>query len=382
MEILLSASVPVMDSVAQSIKLYLKGNTEKAFKLLFETEEEIQEIQKSKDQSFELPEWFDPWRKAILRKDYNKAKTLLPPPSDFLKEYNIKIKHLMRKNPEYVLSNIINLYNNTEFDEAINMLKKLRDKHPGIYSDHPAIIELESDYGEIMKVLQLITDKEGWILESAGSITVRYKNIEGTKTCFLMTEAEVDVPYVNYIALVFESDLFHHWVPFCRKSVTIAKLGKSKKIISLDLKSRILPKRHSIIYGFGANMLSTLGCTVIYCRSCDQEMVFKGVRLPEFPTKRSQINDIAFVIRPITLNKIHITLLMNYDPKTKYIPYKIINFFSRKLAKGIFKKISKLAVNFVGSEYEDRMRAEESREFYEYLKFSQIKYLKSLENKK
>ncbi|OMJ70342.1 hypothetical protein SteCoe_31696 [Stentor coeruleus] len=378
MEILLSDNSPVMDAIAQSIKYFLKGESEEAFKLLIELEDNINELKASEDSIPELPEWFYPWKKAILRKETKKAKSLPTPPQDFLQEYHIKIHHLLKRNPDTSLEKILDLYNDAKLDEAMILLQKLRNRHPNIYSDNPIINELESDHGEITKVMEMITEKEGWHTECSGNITVRYKSVEGTRTYSLLTEAELDVPLNNYLTLIYESDLYHNWVPFCKKSYTVANLSKSKKIVTQEYHVKLIAKRHTCLYGFGVNMLSTKGCVVIYSRSCDQEQYFKGVKLPEFTSTRAQVNVITCIIRPITLNKIHITLLSNYDPNVNYVPYRFLNFFSRKLAKGMFKRIAKLAVNFAGSEYEKRIKAEESREFYDYLEVSQAEYLKQL----
>jgi hypothetical protein len=114
---------------------------------------------------------------------------------------------------------------------------------------------------------------------------------------------------------------------------------------------------------------------VICAKSCDQKPFFKGINLPKFDSPRAEVTALACILTPINNTRVNIKLLTNFDPNMYYVPYKILNFFSRKLAKGIFKKVAKLAVNFKGSEYEKRITCEENREFYEYIERSEKEYL-------
>ena len=189
------------------------------------------------------------------------------------------------------------------------------------------------------------------------------------------------MPIFNFITLLYEADLYHTWVPFCKKSNTFAKISRSRKIITQEYHVPLIATRQACIYGYGANLLLSHGVIVIVSRSCDQDTHFKGVKLPD-PGKipRAVVNMMGCIVRPLSYEKIHATMICNFDPVIKLVPYRILNYFSRKLAKGIFKKVVKKAKNFEGSEYQKRMQMPENKEFYDFLGKSQKEYLESFQH--
>lgn len=143
----------------------------------------------------------------------------------------------------------------------------------------------------------------------------------------------------------------------------------------------MLATRQACIYGFGANLLKSDGVVMIVSKSCDQEPYFKGIKLPESgKAKRAVVNFLGCIVKPLSYEKIHVTMITNFDPMIKIVPYKVLNYFSRKMARGMFKKVLKKAKNFEGSEYQKRMSLPENKDFYEFLEKSQKEYLESLNN--
>jgi hypothetical protein len=227
-----------------------------------------------------------------------------------------------------------------------------------------------------------MNDKQGWSVEDTGKISVKYKNVPGTPTYTLLSEAVIDVPIFNFITLMYEADLYHTWIPFCKKSSTIAKLSRTRKIVSQEFHVPLIATRQTCLHGFGANLLATQGIIAIISKSCDQASHFKGIKLPESTKgKRAIVNLMGCIVRPLSLEKIQATIITNFDPNISIVPYKFLNYFSRKMAKGMFKKIMKKARNFEGSEYQKRMKMPENREFYEFLEKTQNEYLGSLAEK-
>jgi hypothetical protein len=352
----------------------MQGNTEKSLELFTQSETVLNSLKATSDDSTtspSIPEWFILWKAAILSGHSNRISTLPDPPGEFLS----CVKIVENLSIDSVMSQIISLYNDDKLGEAVELLSEIRKKHQKLFYDHPSILELENDYREILDVLRMVKDQDGWHSECSGEVSVKYKSVEGTKTYSLLTEATLDVPMKNYITMVFEIDLYSNWVPFCKKSYIIEKIARSRRILGLEFNVRFVPSRHTCLYGFGANLLSSEGCVVICAKSCDQKPFFKGINLPKFDSPRAEVTALACILTPINNTRVNIKLLTNFDPNMYYVPYKILNFFSRKLAKGIFKKVAKLAVNFKGSEYEKRITCEENREFYEYIERSEKEYL-------
>lgn len=369
----------VTKEIMNAIRFYMKGDIESAYLLFFHTESSVISHKFANSESNfldEMPDWLKAWRAAILEKDFSKLPTLPSLPSEFASQ--CQDLSITEDTPEKALSQIIDLYNDDKLGLAVKLLHESREKFQSAFIESPEITELENDYNEILSVFGFLEETEGWTKECSGQINVKYKNVKGTPTYSLLTEAEIDVPICNFITLVYETDLYHNWVPFCKRGYTVGKVSRSRKILVQEFDVTFVPKRHTCVYGYGANLLSSHGSIVIFSKSCDQEPTFKGISLPQISSTRANVNIMAFVVRPLSLSRIHVTMLSNYDPNMYYLPYKVLNFFSRKMAKGLFQKILKLAKNFEGSEYQKRISAEENREFYQHLQTSQEEYLRNL----
>ena len=271
------------------------------------------------------------------------------------------------------------LYGEDKIRQSVNLLEELKKKYRRSFCEYPLVREIESDFKDIKEVFKLCQDKEGWITEATGKIKVSYKNVPGTPTYSILTEAEIDVPMFNFITLMREVDLYHTWLPFCTRSTTITNLSRSRKLIYQEFNVPLIANRQACLYGYGANLLLSDGVVVIVSKSCDQNAYFKDIKLPEIGIgKKAIINMIGSIVRPISYEKTHVTMIINFDPMIKIIPYKVLNYFSRKLAKGMIKTILTKAKNFEGSEYQKRMNMPENRNFYEFMKKSQKEYLVSL----
>ena len=369
------ANIPqeVFDHLSLSIRLFTQGEAEQAFNIFSQIEPPFQNYFRAKDSSDidPYPDWLGNWISAIISQDLSQLSALPPLPSELFSSIQI----IDSSSIESTLNQIISLYNDDKLGEAVDLLKSIRLEHHKLFNDHPNILELEHDYQEIQDVLRMVNDQEGWHRECTGEIGVKYKSIEGTKTYSLLTEATLDVPMSNYITMVFEIDLYSNWVPFCTKSYVIENISRSRRVLGLEFNVRFVPNRHTCLYGYGANLLSSQGCVVICAKSCDEKDFFKGIHLPKFDSPKAQVSALACILTPIDKNKVHIKMLTNFDPNMYYVPYKILNFFSRKLAKGIFKKVAKLAKNFKGSVYEQRIKAPENRDFYQFIENSEKEYL-------
>lgn len=339
-------------SIALSIKTFRAGDKPKSLQIISQADLDLESALNSSNKPQNS---FNVWVKKTFVKVESPKKGL---------------------DAEYWLEEVFALYKDDRFGEAITLLESLKaELHPDHFN-HPIIEELESDYREIKAIFEGINDTTGWNVEDSGKISVKYKNVPGTPTYTLLTEAEIDVPAFNFITLMYETDLYHTWIPFCKKSTTVAKLSRTRKILWQEYSVPLIATRQTCMHGFGANLLSTHGVIIICSKSCDQDTHFKGVKLPNHSTSsRAVVNMLGCIIKPLSYNRIKATLLTNFDPAIRLVPYKILNYFSRKMAKGIFQKAVKKAKDFEGSEYQKRMKMEENREFYEFLEKSHREYL-------
>lgn len=389
--------------LALSINAFWQGYEEDSNDMLLKAELDFDSaIGKNASQKYysNLPHYLKTWREIILNYNSSPMPSMPIPCHEMVKEVdpesevpeNISMSsevQVEEKSPprslpelptlEQDLNEVFLLYADDKIMDCIRLLEKLRGKHNCTFSEYPLIREIENDFQDIQEVFKACQDKEGWVNESSGKIKVSYKNIPGTRTYSILTEAEIEVPIFNFIALMYESDLYHTWVPFCKRSSTVANITRSRKIVAQEFHVPLIATRQTCLYGYGANLLLSDGIVVIVSKSCDHELTFKGIALPDIGKgKRAAVNMMGCIVRPLSYEKIHATIISNFDPMIKLVPYKVLNYFSRKLAKGMFKKIVKKAKNFEGSEYQKRINMPENREFYEYLERTQKEYLDSI----
>ena len=195
---------------------------------------------------------------------------------------------------------------------------------------------------DVLATLNIINDQNGWIRDSSSNkkVTVMYKYFEGDDAVTIKVEGLMNAPLLNLCGLCYEVDLFHTWVPLMKRSDKLAQISRTKQI-SRNLYSFPLPfvkNRELLMYGYGVNALNTKHkCIMAVGKTV--EGLFKGVQIPEIAKgcirAISPISGATFT--PVGENKVFFRFVSNFDPKMK-VPYSILNWFSRKFAKGLFKK--------------------------------------------
>ena len=51
---------------------------------------------------------------------------------------------------------------------------------------------------------------------------ISYKIFSETNTVSIRADAELEIPWFNLVALVYEIDLFVYWFPFCKSARTVS----------------------------------------------------------------------------------------------------------------------------------------------------------------
>jgi hypothetical protein len=286
----------------------------------------------------------------------------------------------LRRQLRRAIREVVALYEDDKIAEAILLLNQISENFTFDIEKYPQLIQLKEDYGEILRAFELFEDKKDWVAEqSGGPVKVFYKRIPGTPTISIMSEGDLDVSVFNMLSLVYESELYNTWVPFCKLSYTIKQVSRCRKIVYNQFSPPFIDDRDLCIYGYGANLLSTHGCILIVARSCDDKDTFMDVSLPTKDRRlvRAQLNVMACMIKPLGPNKIHLKFINNMDPKVKFLPYRMLNLFSRKFAKRLFKMISKKASNFSGSKHEEYTKLPQNVPFYDHIAKTLDEYFKN-----
>ena len=284
--------------------------------------------------------------------------------------------------PEEEVQIVVGLYKEDKLLEAMDLLLSLQDKYHKSFDDNEKIKELMSDYKDVNEIFDNVENKDDWVEALTGKVRVMYKKLDNSKSYSFLTEGLIQAPLFNFISIVYETDLYSTWLPYCTRSSTIASLSKTRKIIFQEYDLPLLSVRHACLYAYGANLLQSKGAIVIVSKSCDEGTSFKGIELPqELSSKRAVVSIMGYIVKPISANEINVTFLCNFDPVLKSFPYKILNYFAKKFSKAIFKKLARLAQGFEGSRFEELSKAPENREFFDYLSQSLEDYMNTTERR-
>ena len=270
-------------------------------------------------------------------------------------------------NTEEKVSQVVELYNQDKLVEAYTQLRTLDES---VVQGHRVLQQIVEDYKETRELMQEFLDDKDWVTENAGSVQVSYKKVPGTPTVSLRCEGVVEVPIFNFISLVYETELYPDWVPFCRSCKMVERVSRSKKIIFSEFDVVKVAKRAVCLVGYGYNLLNTDGLVMIVSKSVESGNLSKYTM--------AKLNFFGCLIRPLTENSIQVKIISNFDPKISFLPYSLLNWLVRKMAKTIFEKITEESKKFENSEYPKRMLLPENLEFYEHLQRSRDEYLEKL----
>ncbi|EGR28771.1 protein kinase domain protein [Ichthyophthirius multifiliis] len=199
--------------------------------------------------------------------------------------------------------------------------------------------------------LQLIEmhNNEKWeVNKISENFEISFKIFEQTNTVSIKAHAELEIPWFNLVALIYEVDLFTEWLPFCKQSYTIAKFKKSQKTAYFEMGLPFIHNRDAYIEGIGIDRLDVNGTILIKCRSIqnDKELMQKiGIDLTKSKNVQIDIKFFSCEIQPITNGIVKIKIISNINPKVNFIPKWMINFFCKQFGKYLIKKMISLAKN-------------------------------------
>jgi len=254
------------------------------------------------------------------------------------------------------LNQIYELYQLDKISEAMDQLNKLQVD----LESYPILVQLTQDYHRIQTVYNMFNDTEDWVVEnSTGPVRILYKKVPDTPTYSILCESTLPIPLFNFLSLIYETDSYPTWMPFCVDSEVLQSISRSRKVVRIS--SSVGPyKREVCMEGYGANLLLKEGAVMIVCKSLEDS---KADQLYHTKKTRAEVTMFGCLIRPIGKDSISVKVISNFDPKIKFLPYKLLNFFMRKLAKTIFNKITEKAANLDPGKFQNPL----NRDFYNHI---------------
>ena len=211
-----------------------------------------------------------------------------------------------------------------------------------------------------------------------------YRKEEGERFVTLrFTVDRIKIPFFNLISLLYETELYHHWFPFCKQSFDHMKISKTCKVCYQELIFPFpLKNRETIVCGKGVNRMNHNGTVLVMSKSYrlvnDDRITSK---VGEFTSERrpeglveNVIHFYGFEISPVSPNELSLRVCMLVDPQIPLIPDAMINYASKKFGDDMINKLLVFSQDFKGTEFEEKLKSSENAEFYAWLKLYVSKF--------
>lgn len=233
---------------------------------------------------------------------------------------------------------------------------------------HQEILDsLMSRYNEIQEALQEDEDESEWTfgLEMFG-IRTFYQHDPKTNLIKIKLDGLMeDLPLFEQCAVIHEVDLFHEWVPFCRESILIDKVGKAEMYPYLNIGITGL-SRDFMMKVYGADCLIEKGKMVIVGKSIDsyeaKPAPFKEVG---WFHDRMTVEEFRCIVDILTPTSAKTTIIAEVNPRAP-LPQSMLNFFIKNLAGVLLYFFQKQALKVSKDpQCPHACRIRENEEFYQ-----------------
>mmetsp|Transcript_26097 Transcript_26097/g.28462 ORF Transcript_26097/g.28462 Transcript_26097/m.28462 type:complete len:217 (-) Transcript_26097:152-802(-) len=152
-----------------------------------------------------------------------------------------------------------------------------------------------------------------------------------------------DLPIFELCAVMKEVDLFHEWVPFCKESVMVDRIGRAELIPYVWLAMPLMG-RDFAFKAYAADCMNEHGRIIIsgkYIEEYPEKPIpFKKSGWLQDKMRIIELKNIINVINPKSAQNIFI---IHVDPNTR-LPQTIINFVMRNLAGVLLYLFTKQAI--------------------------------------
>lgn len=223
-------------------------------------------------------------------------------------------------------------------------------------------------YHEIQDALKEDEDDSEWIfgLEMFGIRTHYQHDSKSNQIKIKLDGLMNDLPLFEQCAVIHEVDLFHEWVPFCRESQTIEKIGKAELFPYINIGIPGL-SRDFLMRVYGADCLVERGKLIILGKSIE---TYPGEKTVPFKAcgwfhNRMVVEEFRCIVDVLTPTSAKTTIIAEVNPHAP-LPQAMLNFFIKNLAGVLLYFFQKQAMKVSqdpNCAHAHRIR--ENREFYE-----------------
>jgi hypothetical protein len=183
---------------------------------------------------------------------------------------------------------------------------------------------------------------------------------EGANMNSLKMRGEVKSPLLNLVALLLETDLYHHWMTKELKAVElIAQLTMFKRITYFRGGFGWgVWDRDIYLHTFGVD-LAPRRAVLVVVNECDEARASNyGVTLPVVPERTVRIRGKpgGMLIEYVGENETKLTILSRSDPQLNAAAYWVLDLIQKHVSHAVITKLGRLSRDLEGTPYETRLQ--------------------------
>ncbi|CAD8209303.1 unnamed protein product [Paramecium pentaurelia] len=130
---------------------------------------------------------------------------------------------------------------------------------------------IDDDIEEIKELTKWFELQDGWSIQQQDSrMQIRYQQLPNSPRVVARIDTEIKIPLDIFISLIYETELYPQWFPFCKDSKTILQPDKATKILHMHSSPPVISDRELCVKGWGVNNLEYDGSVLILSHSIDK----------------------------------------------------------------------------------------------------------------
>jgi hypothetical protein len=256
---------------------------------------------------------------------------------------------------------LINYINERSSDPQ---LKELFDLY--LKANSGCIFKIDYWYKEIQRIVEQFDEEEGYhqdVIKKRYSL--KSKTFIDGRTVFKI-ESTLDVPLINILSLVRETNGFNRWVPFVKNTVLTKQLDRATSAYWVKC-GRLAPRECHCV-GIAVDRLQKNGSFLMISNSIDSNkelLKYYDINVPKKSKYVKMDFQVGTEIVALSENKTKVRIVFTENAHVQNTPSGILRWASRKATKYMFEKLMKKAKNMKGTLWESSIK--ENVEFYGWI---------------
>ncbi|CAK76300.1 unnamed protein product (macronuclear) [Paramecium tetraurelia] len=292
-----------------------------------------------------------------------------------------QVQYDLPSNSSELMLQISQCHNLMLLDKAYEIVQFYMTRHNQDKDNFPInkdlFHEIQTFHKEATFLKQQLSDNKDWIHDcNTQYFQMSYKFIPNSTNVALKFESVMKLPIINACALIYQTELFNNWVPFCKVSKGLKTPGLGHKICYIMMDLPVLSNREAYIRGYGVDKLEQSKSFLICCQTIHHDKEYQAlhqINTTQVNCVQVEINFFAVEVTLINAGEFVMKSVANLDPKMKFIPQTVMNFLMKKIGKFMYERFCKLAQNIKGTQWEKAIQ--EQPQFYEHVRKRFEQYL-------